>query len=323
MQRQVVLQPCADAEAQSNYQHTIRQFVMARDIEPFLTPAERDAVIRLYPDGRLRVWGVKDGKDGKIRESWEKIRSGDIAFFAWKSVLHSKASIMLTFQSDALAEFLWNDKAFHNVYLLEDLQSVDISYEMFNRAAGYKEKNILRGFRVLDEKRSKLVLDFFSYDSEAETSVEEISREDCSEAIQNLWKQETLDKTAKRTERKEQALLRRLLFGKKREETCALCGKKYPVEFLTAAHIKRRADCTMEERKDVPSIVMPACRFGCDELYERGYLLVFDGEIVLNDQKWIPDTVREYAGPIAGRRCSCWSDATKGYFDAHNKKFGR
>lgn len=323
MLRQVVLQPCADPEAQANYQHTIRNFVMARDIEPYLAPAEKDAVAKLYPDGRLRVWGVKDGIDGTIHRLWNKIRSGDIVFFSWKSVLHSKAAITLTFQSDALSEFLWNDKAFHNIYLLDDLQSVDISYKMFNRAAGYKENNILRGFRVLDEKRGESILEFFSYDCETEPSVEEISREECSEAIRNLWNQETLDKTAKRTERKEQVLLRRLLFGKKREETCAFCGKKYPVEFLTAAHIKRRADCTLEERKDVPSIVMPACRFGCDELYERGYLLVFDGKIVLNDQKWIPDSIREYVAPIAGRLCSCWSDATKGYFEAHNKKFGR
>lgn len=136
MLRQVVLQPCADPEAQANYQHTIRNFVMARDIEPYLAPAEKDAVAKLYPDGRLHVWGVKDGIDGTIHRLWNKIRSGDIVFFSWKSVLHSKAAITLTFQSDALSEFLWNDKAFHNIYLLDDLQSVDISYKMFNRAAG-------------------------------------------------------------------------------------------------------------------------------------------------------------------------------------------
>lgn len=161
MLRQVVLQPCADPEAQDNYQHTIRNFVIARDIEPYLAPAEKDAVAKLYPDGRLRVWGVKDGIDGTIHRLWNKIRSGDIVFFSWKSVLHSKATITLTFQSDALSELLWNDKAFHNIYLLDDLQSVDISYKMFNRAAGYKENNILRGFRVLDEKRSESILEFF------------------------------------------------------------------------------------------------------------------------------------------------------------------
>ena len=49
---------------------------------------------------------------------------------------------------------------------------------------------------------------------------------------------------------------------------------------LVAAHIKKRAACSLEEKKDYKSIVMPMCSFGCDYLYERGYIAVSDGKII-------------------------------------------
>ena len=35
--------------------------------------------------------------------------------------------------------------------------------------------------------------------------------------------------------------------------------------------IKKRALCSLEERKD-PNIVMPMCIYGCDALFEQGYI---------------------------------------------------
>ena len=61
--------------------------------------------------------------------------------------------------------------------------------------------------------------------------------------------------------------------------TCCIYNKKYPVSFLVAAHIKKRAECTLDEKKDFLNIVAPMCKMGCDELYEKGYIGVVDGSV--------------------------------------------
>ncbi|GAA1275916.1 hypothetical protein GCM10009609_43650 [Pseudonocardia aurantiaca] len=75
-------------------------------------------------------------------------------------------------------------------------------------------------------------------------------------------------------QRGEQAMLRRRLFGAQDNGTCALCGETYPVRFFYAAHIKRRSICSDYEKRDLDSVAMSACAFGCDALFESGYLAV-------------------------------------------------
>ena len=74
--------------------------------------------------------------------------------------------------------------------------------------------------------------------------------------------------------RTEQSALRRYLLGNQKKGQCMFCGRKMDAELLVAAHIKKRAKCSNLERRDLENIVMLNCRFGCDELYGRGYLAV-------------------------------------------------
>lgn len=74
--------------------------------------------------------------------------------------------------------------------------------------------------------------------------------------------------------RTEQRKLRKLLAGEATVAECALCGDRYPINFLVAAHIKKRAVCTDQERRDLTHIAMLACTFGCDVLYESGWVTV-------------------------------------------------
>lgn len=314
-----ILQPCADATAQKNYAHTVERPVSLREITPYLTSHQKSQISSLYPAGQLRIWGITDGKKNTNRSKWEKICPGDVVFFAWGRVLHSYAAITATLDSKKLSKFLWQDDSFHNIYLLGDFEWASIPCTVFNKAAKYKENFLLRGFIVLNKERSSRVLEAFSIGGSVFS--ESISSSDCKRSLQKILKKDSLDKSTLSTRREEQTLLRRMLFGGKQEETCALCGKKYPVKFLTAAHIKRRTDCSLEERKDVPFVVMPVCKFGCDELYERGYLLVEDGKINLNEQQWITDTIFDYVEPFKGRHCPYWNDLSKRYFEEHNAKF--
>lgn len=77
-----------------------------------------------------------------------------------------------------------------------------------------------------------------------------------------------LDGRAEVKIRKEQAQLRAMLAGDRKSAPCALCGHPYPMAFLVAAHVKKRAVCTDAERLDLHNVAMLACLFGCDALYE-------------------------------------------------------
>ena len=97
-------------------------------------------------------------------------------------------------------------------------------------------------------------------------------------------------------ERQEQEILRDWLFEGKETQCCAICGKRYDVRALVAAHKKRRKDCVDVERRD-PRVVMPLCLFGCDYLYEHGYVIVRNGKLCRGVQAR-DEASREYISRI-------------------------
>ena len=49
-------------------------------------------------------------------------------------------------------------KTWEYVYFLKGIRQVDIPYEQFNAAAGYKPNNVIQGFEVLSEEKALGVL---------------------------------------------------------------------------------------------------------------------------------------------------------------------
>jgi hypothetical protein len=128
------------------------------------------------------------------------------------------------------------------------------------------------------------------------------------------------DRVISAKQRTEQRYLRNRLLGGANEGPCSLCGLVFPIEFLVAAHIKRRANCSQKEKNDTRNVV-PMCRFGCDELFERGYICVAGGKVIVNE-RMIPHStppVRAYLERLALRACSDWERARK-YFQWHTKR---
>ncbi|WP_433495492.1 hypothetical protein ACQP26_09535 [Micromonospora sp. CA-248089] len=118
--------------------------------------------------------------------------------------------------------------------------------------------------------------------------------------------------------RGEQALLRQCLLGSATEAACAICGETYPVRFLRAAHIKKRSVCMEQEARDLDHIAMPACLFGCDALFEAGYIAVDPtGHVIVTDEPGHPPGLREKLGKLAGQRVEAHTASSAAYFAWH------
>lgn len=119
-------------------------------------------------------------------------------------------------------------------------------------------------------------------------------------------------------ERAEQASLRKQLFGTAQRAQCAICGEEFPVAFLRAAHIKRRSACSEPKQRDLANIAMPACVFGCDSLYELGFVAIGASGNIEVAATYLDDPA---LGPrlrvLAGRRCGTATSGRRPYYDRH------
>jgi hypothetical protein len=281
-------------------------------MRPYLDDLDFSKLDRIYGDQPVPTWGVTGGV--KIAK-WARIEPNDIVLFSGNGKVFSSARITHKTHNAQLANMLWprgddDRQPYEWMYFLTDVQNEDIPYTRFNRAAGYKANYTIRGFGVLDKDQSERILDALRL---GRTSVP--SRGDYEEAVKLLG---DLDEQREALARKEQSFLRKWLFGSQQQGTCGICGRTYPVDLLVAAHIKRRAECSDEEKRDYTRNVMPTCVFGCDGLFERGYVGVIDGVVVVNRAKraLVTKPVLEHLEAVKGRSCQCW-DTGKAYFSWH------
>ncbi len=129
----------------------------------------------------------------------------------------------------------------------------------------------------------------------------------------------SLDTLAQVKVRTEQAQLRSLLAADRETATCALCGHEYPIGFLVAAHIKKRAVCSDAERRDLHHIAMLTCSFGCDVLFESGWISVDEnGHVQTVPLDIAPEgRFRDQLQRLDGRRCAAYSRNSEPYFEWH------
>ena len=117
-------------------------------------------------------------------------------------------------------------------------------------------------------------------------------------------------------QRVEQSALREHLLQGRKSGNCLLCGRTFHAHFLVAAHIKKRSECTDSQKRDLRNIGMLNCKFGCDELYERGYISVDGSGKVVKSTKLISPIEKQYMNSIVRASVHILS-AQKPYFAWH------
>ena len=312
----VILQPCANKDAREHYVDTIENTRTLSSISQFLSDKELNELKTIYPQEQVAIWGVTPSQSSK----WERIQAGDITLLAKEGAVFASAVTTYKIHSHALASQLWGfdnkGNTWEYIYFLSEVKNQHIPYKELNKVIPYNENYVIQGFSLLDEEKSINVLKAF--DLESETYFPDITDEELDKEFQN---EENLDTKSTTTGRKEQSRIRRLLFKNKPTGVCCICNKEYPVKFLWAAHIKKRAKCSLDEKKDTRHIAAPMCKFGCDELYEKGYIGVEGGSVIQIKNNELTDNLQSYIDSIVDNSCSSWNDNTKHYFDWHYKNW--
>lgn len=320
----IILQPAGSSDAGMHYVDTIVNPVSIDGISDYVEPNIVSKLRELHKDGKVPTWGVTPGIKEVNKNKWEKVLPGDVVLFSRNNKIFASAAVSFTLHNKNLALNLWKTNSvgetWEYIYFLDEVINQDIPYEEFNATAGYKLNNIIQGFNVLDEEKSERIISHFELASE--TYYPPVSQEDYFNSL-TLDASKALEREGTYKGRTEQAFLRTVLFKGNKYAKCGICGKQYPVSFLVTAHIKKRASCTDEEKRDYKNIVMPMCKFGCDELYEKGFIAVDGGAIVSTNQIDSTDAMEKYMSVIVGNNCLNFTEDSKKYFDFHLQKYKR
>jgi len=278
----VVLQPSGSQGGREHYIDTIENLVDVASCAPFVAPPIQQALEVAHPSGKAGMWGVVGGKRNANVSKWDRVSVGDLVLFAADKKIKASATVATRFMSEPLANHLWkrnaNNETWKYMYSLDEIKSLNISYEEFNKIVGYKHNNIIQGFTIMDEEKSGLFLDYFGLRSDRH--IEEVDDAALEEALLNI--DGPLDRKAAGWHRKEQSKARKRLLQGRTEGICQLCGRQMSAEFLVAAHIKRRSECDDREKRDFDGVMMLACRFGCDYLFELGLIAVKDNRLKIS-----------------------------------------
>lgn len=120
--------------------------------------------------------------------------------------------------------------------------------------------------------------------------------------------------------RAEQSLLRAHLLKGSKRGNCVICNSQLPENMLVAAHIKRRAKCTDEEKLEFDTVATLMCKLGCDDLYEKGYIYVDDGKVVANPKVATTEKLDDVISSLVENKVSNW-EASKKYYEWHREKW--
>lgn len=317
----IVMQPArrSEKDVDQHYQDTIVNPVVFDDHADLLDASTVAQLKELFPDGQAQMWGIVPGKKNVNVSKINKMRHGDWVFFSGDKRVYLGGTIALMWRNKKLATRLWgtdhNDSTWEYMYALSGTRGFDISVEEVRTLLGWNPNRNIMGITVLSEGESDTLQTLLTLDP-ATAAPEPVDAAEEEAAVAAFDGQ--LERTAQRAQRGEQAALKkRLLKGSAGQ--CALCGRTFPGTFMIAAHIKKRAMCSDDEKRDLANIAMLACTFGCDAVYEHGYVsVVAEGAILISPlASEIPEVEAYIRTRLAGRTVSWWTPSRDPYYRWH------
>ena len=316
--------PCGDAYAREHYEDTIKKLVSINLIKKYVSDSN---ILELLNDDSYACWGVTNGGRNINRNKWQTMERGDVCLVYRDRHFFSAGKILCKFNNRDFSIKLWGTKenstpdndAWENMFLMDEIKKINIPILSFNKFMKYSKNFILQSYQKYEPDISEKLIEEFSLQEWNTPSLisnavsEKENKIRISTALEELINTDNLSAGTKI--RREQSFLREHLFGNTKETKCSLCHKILPNNLMFAAHIKPRRDCSEEERKDL-NIVMPVCKIGCDDLYEKGYILVDEnGRIAKNSTMDFPNELDTFVSQYLGKQCTHHNENTKKYFE--------
>ncbi|MFF9521297.1 hypothetical protein OG399_15420 [Streptomyces achromogenes] len=317
----IVMQPAGLARkvVKRHFQDTIVRPVDIDEHADLLEPEITTELKRLFPGGTAPMWGVTPGGRNVNVAKFRKMRPGDWVFFTGEKKVYFGGTVALMWRNRELAEQLWgaddDGNTWEYMYALSGTRSFNIPMDEVRELLGWKPARNVMGFIVLSESESDTLQALLTLDpaNASTTPLDPRTEQAAVDAFDG-----ELERKAQRAQRGEQAVLkRRLLPGI--TGACALCGRELPGTFLIGAHIKKRSMCTDTEKRDLANIAMLACVFGCDALYEHGYVTVAPGGDIqvsplVHD---IPEVAAYIKHKLEHRTVTWWNEDREPYYNWH------
>lgn len=317
----IVMQPArrSEKDVEQHYQDTIVSPVVFDDHADILDASTIDQLKQLFPDGQAQMWGVVPGKKNVNVSRIKKMRPGDWVFFSGDKRVYFGGTIALMWRHKDLATRLWGTdpagSTWEYMYALSGTRGFDIPITEIRALLGWNPNRNIMGISVLSEEESDTLQTLLTLDT-AVAALEPVDAAEEEAAVAAF--DGTLERTAQRAQRGEQAALKRRLLQEGQGQ-CALCGRALPGAFLIAAHIKKRAMCSDGEKRDLANVAMLACTLGCDAVYEHGYVgVAIDGGLQVSPlAKEIPEVEAYVQDKLVGRTVTWWTPSREPYYAWH------
>jgi len=316
----LIIQPAGNTDARQHYSDTVLHAVPINRMRKHLDEETVQRLEELYKGGEVPVWGFTPGTNNSNLGKWNRIEPGDVALFLRQKFVFASSTVAFKIHNHDLAVDLWGydnkRQTWEYVYFLDEIQNQKIPYGRLNELLGYEPDNNFQQSLVLDDQKGSPVIEALGLGSVIYEPAP--TREAYLKAVEPS-EETVLDRVVSGKARTEQAYLRYVNFRNKKYAECGICHREFPVSFLVAAHIKMRKYCTDVERRDYEHITMPMCKFGCDELYEKGYIGANEKIFVVKDEN-LSTSVLDYLSSVDGNSCSYWGTNTYAYFEWHNMR---
>ncbi len=315
---QLLLFPTSSKLKYINYVQTIEYSLNINEIIE-ICDKKNVKILKEIKSKSIHLWGVPDGHNNKDLENWKKSKVGDNCLFYRDKKFFSKSKIILKLVDENIASrFLvktTKGDLSKNIFILEPSSEISITNYRFNKALN-KTNSPLNSFKIENIKNRNLLKELGISNLKTMTG----RREDFYQSrLHELEKLDGIKSQAKI--RLEQDIFSEFLFSDCSNSKCAICSRSYPNSIMVAGHIKKRSLSSDIERRNLNN-VMPVCKMGCDDLFERGYIYINKkGRIKRNNEKEVTSDLKQYLDIIVDKKSWFFNKNNAIFFDQHRNLF--